>query len=204
MTKKINTINRLMPALALLILSLALTGCGGHEFAATMLEPPRDVADYTLPATDEDGTLSLSDYEGQVVLLYFGYTYCPDYCPAMLYKVSQAMVAIGDDADEFQLIMVTVDVERDTLDQLGAYVSNFDPDFVGARTEDLDYLDEMLAEFGAFYAIEDVEESSDVGYLVNHTVSLFLVDREGNFAGVYGAGVSQEELISDFRYLARQ
>lgn len=203
MTKKTTILTGMLPVLALLILASMLTGCGGRELAATMLEPPREINDYTLPATDDDGTLSLSDYEGQVVLLYFGYTYCPDYCPAMLYKVSQAMDAIGDDADEIQLIMVTVDVERDTLDQLGAYVTNFDPRFVGARTEDLAYLDEMLAEFGAFYAIEDVEEDSDAGYLVNHTVSLFLVDREGNFAGVYGASVPQEDLNADLRYLAR-
>ncbi|MEA3511767.1 MAG: SCO family protein, partial [Actinomycetota bacterium] len=78
-----------------------------------------------------DGTVRLSDYEGDIVVLYFGYTFCPDVCPITLSKLDRAMDILGDDAEDVHVIMVSVDPARDTPEMLKEYVAHFNEDFIG-------------------------------------------------------------------------
>ncbi|GAB4467836.1 MAG: SCO family protein [Anaerolineae bacterium] len=186
-----------------LMLAASLTACRPYEYHGTILNPPREVQDFTLEAHTGQ-PLSLSDYRGHYVLIYFGYTYCPDFCPATMYQLAQAVEALGEDASGVQVIMVTVDPARDTAEQLSDYVTGFNSAFLGARTDDPQRLAEIASDFGVFYETEDVEGESAAGYLVSHTVSLFLIDREGRMLGVYPFGVTGEDLAADLRHLIRQ
>ena len=95
-----------------------------HTFHGTLLQSPSEAQDFTL--TSHTGqNVSLSDFRGKLTLLYFGYTFCPDVCPATLAEVSGAMDLLGDDATDVQLIMVSVDPERDTPAKLAEYVNHF-------------------------------------------------------------------------------
>ncbi len=191
-------------AAALLLAALAAAGCTPYQYKGTVLDPPKPLEDFSLPAAD-GGTFRLSDQQGRLVLVYFGYTYCPDVCPATMYQVGQAMAQLGEDADRVQVAMVTVDPARDTPEQLDRYVKNFDPAFVGLRTDDAAELDALLADFGAFYQIEDEPEGSASGYLVTHTASLFLVDSQAMvLREVFTYGTPAEDIAADLRQMLKR
>ncbi len=178
-------------------------GCAPHQFSGAILEPPKQTNDFSLPATN-GSTFTLSDYQGQIVLVYFGYTFCPDVCPTTMYQASRMMEILGNKADDIQLVMVTVDPERDTLEQLGRYVANFNDSFIGLRTTDLDQLDTIMADFGAYYQIEEEEEGSATGYLISHTAAIFVLDREGQMREIIPYGTQAEEMAGDLRQLLKE
>jgi protein SCO1/2 len=195
MLKKV--IRFLLPGLVV----LAGVGCGPHQFSGAILDPPKPAQDFSLPSTD-GSTFTLSDYQGQIVMVYFGYTFCPDVCPTTMYQVSRMMELLGSKADDVQVVMVTVDPERDTIEQLGRYVKNFDETFIGLRTTDLDQLDTIMADFGATYQIE--EEDSAGGYLISHTAAIFVLDREGRTREIIPYGTQAEEMADDLRQLLKE
>lgn len=194
--------------IALLIIMLGLVmlagvGCGPHQFSGAILDPPKPTNDFSLPATDGT-TFTLSDYQGQIVLIYFGYTFCPDVCPTTMYQVSRMMEQLGSKAGDVQVVMVTVDPERDTIDQLGRYVTNFNESFIGLRTTDLDQLDTIMADFGAYYQIEEEVEGSAAGYLISHTAAIFVIDRQGRTREIIPYGTQGEEMANDLRQLLKE
>lgn len=181
-----------------LLLGLMLAGCGGgdRELAGAVLEPPIAAPDVTLEAGGEP--VSLSDFRGQWVYLYFGYTFCPDACPITLSKLAQVREQLGDDADRMQVIMVTVDPERDTPAVLSDYVTRFDPSFIGLAgpTEAIDAAGQP---FGIFY--QRSEGSTPDSYLVDHTTRTYLIDPEGNTVVAYPHDAPVESLLGDLRWL---
>jgi len=185
------------------LVMLAGVGCGPHQFSGALLDPPKPTNDFSLPATD-GSTFTLSDYQGQIVLIYFGYTFCPDVCPTTMYQLSRMMEQLGNKADDIQVVMVTVDPERDTIEQLGRYVTNFNELFIGLRTTDLDQLDTIMADFGAYYQIEEEEESSATGYLISHTAAIFVIDRQGRTREIFPYGTQAEEMAKDLRQLLKE
>src|SRR5688572_11005008 len=112
------------------ITCIVLAGCQPHAFTGTTLEPPKTISDFTMQ-TDEGSEFRLSDLKDRALLVYFGYTHCPDFCPTTLYKVRQAMEKLGDDTLHFQVAMITVDPERDTPEVLNQYMKAFDPTYIG-------------------------------------------------------------------------
>jgi protein SCO1/2 len=176
-------------ALAAGLLALVLAACG-YTYRGAVLDPPKPLDDFTLEASD-GGAFTLSDYQGQVVLVYFGYTFCPDVCPATMFQIKRAVDALGDDASDVQVVMVTVDPARDTADQLGRYVTNFD----------LALLDDVLAQFGAFYEIDDTGGDD---YLVSHTPAVFAVDRAGGLRLIFTYGATGEDMAADLRHLLKE
>lgn len=195
------TLTNRWQALFLLLGALLVGGCRAHEYAGTVLEPPKPLEDFSLPDAS-GGTFRLSDYRGRFVLVYFGYTFCPDICPATLLEARDALRALGEDAGQVQVVMVSVDPERDTPAHLSQYLANFDPSFTGLRTTDPDALEAVLADFGAHYERE--EPAGGGSYLVTHTASLFLVDREGRLREVFGYGTPGEAIAADLRQLMRE
>ena len=170
-----------------------------HTFHGTVIQSPEPSYDFTL--TSANGDVSLSDYRGKIVLVYFGYTFCPDICPATLANVGQSLKKLGTKADDIQLIMISLDPERDSPEKLAEYVGHFHPSFVGV-TGSPDELDKVASLYGIFY--EKAEGTNNTGYLINHTATLLVIDREGYLKLVFPFGVTVPEIVDDLKYMLRQ
>ncbi len=156
------------------------------------------------PSVELDGpngsTVRLTDYEGKVVVLYFGYTFCPDVCPITLSKLDRAMDILGDKAEDVQVIMVSVDPERDTPEILEQYMAHFNPAFIGV-TGDTNAIDRIATVYGVYY---EAEEGSDAtGYLVNHTATVMVVDKDGYLKLVLPFEGTAEEIAADLNFFLR-
>ncbi len=187
-------------------LGLALAGLAFVWFRST--QPPAELhglllqdnlpaADFTLTA-EAGRRVSLSDFRGRVVLLYFGYTFCPDVCPATLAEVKQAFKVLGAQAEELQLLMISVDPERDTPEKLADYVARFDPRFLGVTGTEAEIASATVP-FGVIY--QKHAGSAATGYLIDHTASLTVIDRQGYTRMIFPFGVTGEDLAADLRYL---
>ena len=150
------------------------------------------------PAVELNGTkgeFSLEDYSDKVVMLFFGYTSCPDICPSTMSDLKWVMDYLGDKADRVQVVFVTVDPERDTVEKLGSYVTLFNPSFIGlSGTEE--ELQPIWNGYGVFREIDN-ESDSMAGYLVSHTSRIYLVDPQGRLLITYGFGTAPEEITED-------
>lgn len=173
----------LIALLAAVLAALLLGGCGGSSgdkdngptatpLPGTVLDPPRDVADFTL--TDQTGSpMKLSDLGGKVAVLFFGYTFCPDICPTTLSDFKLVKRALGDDAAQVAFVFISVDGERDTPERLAQYVGAFDPDFIGL-TGDEPTLRQIAQDYGVFFQ-RTTYDNTQADYLVDHTASSFVV-----------------------------
>ena len=128
------------------------------------------------------------------MLVYFGYTFCPDVCPTTLTTVDKALDLLGNKADQVQLVMISVDPERDTSAVLANYLSNFNPSFVGL-TGTPDQIASAATPFGVYY--QKHEGSAATGYLVDHTASLLVLDRTGRTRLVIPFETSAEDIAED-------
>jgi len=190
----------------ILIAAFALPRMRPYTFHGTVLQSPQPAPDFELQAAHGQ-TVRLSDYRGKLVLLYFGYTFCPDVCPTSLSKLGHAMEALGKQADDVQVIMISVDPERDTPEMLAEYVSFFHPSFIGV-TGTPDEIAEVATLYGIFY--EAHEGTAASGYLVDHTASVMVIDREGHLKLVYpyttpdqDVYISAEDIAADLEYLLK-
>jgi protein SCO1/2 len=170
-----------------------------HTFHGTVIQSIEPSYNFTL--TSKNGDVSLKDFQGKMVLIYFGYTFCPDICPATLANVGQALRQIGSDADDVQLIMVSLDPDRDTPEKLEEYVAHFHPSFIGI-TGTQEQLDTVTSLYGIFY--EKKEGSAATSYLIDHTATLMVIDREGYLKLVFPFGVTVPEIADDLKYMLRQ
>jgi protein SCO1 len=173
-----------------LVLGILLLGDGNGDAGATptpgpgtIFEPPLDVDDFTL--TGHTGEpLSLSDLRGQVVVLYFGYTSCPDVCPVSLATLVQIKRRIDPALyDELAVVFVSVDGERDTPERLALYLRGFDPAFMG-MTGSENAVSKAATLFGVTYGRRYVE-GSQAGYLVSHTSKFFVIGPDGRWRMVF-------------------
>ncbi|MGH8746784.1 MAG: SCO family protein, partial [Burkholderiales bacterium] len=171
---------------AALLLACLLAGCGanGPKFRNTDITG----AGYgeTLSLTDPSGKLrTLADFRGKVVVLFFGYTHCPDVCPTTLAELSQVMKSLGPDADRVQVLFVTVDPERDTPAVLARYVTAFDPRFLGLYG-DAAATRRAAKEFKVFY--EKRKGSSPGEYTMDHSAGTYVIDPKGRLRLFVGYG----------------
>jgi protein SCO1/2 len=191
--------------LALALLALAATWVAGafprpYTFHGTQFEPVRPVADFTL--TNQDGQpVRLSDYRGKLVVLFFGYTHCPDVCPTTLARLNQVMRALGDEAKAVQVLFVSVDPERDTPAVLKRFLSHFNPTFVGL-TGQAEAVAAVNTVFGVYVNQEEV--GSAAGYLVTHTARLYVIDRQGRLVLTYPADAQVEDIVADLKHLLEE
>lgn len=187
-----------------LLLLLMVTACGGQEadpsqFKGTMMPSAIPAPDFAL-TNGQGETVNLSDYKGEIVLLYFGYTFCPDICPTTLSELSKVQHQLDDGGEKIQVVMVTVDPQRDTPDKLAEYVDHFHPDFAGlSGTKEA--IDAAGEGFGIYY--EKNEGSEATGYLVDHTARVFVVDPQGNYQLSFSYGTPVEDIVHDMRLLMR-
>jgi protein SCO1/2 len=168
-----------------------------YQFQGSIIDPPVPATDFVLKSGD--GTqFQLSTYRGKVVLLYFGYTFCPDVCPTTLYDLAQVKTKLGVKSKDIIVAMITVDPERDTLEKLGEYATTFDSSFFGLRG-DIKTLKAVWADYGVFRQKNEVESSAR--YLIDHTARVYVIDREGNLRMTFPFGIDWEAIADDLAYL---
>lgn len=184
-------------ALSALLLGLLLAGCSPQPatYNATDITGATFARDFRL--TDHTGqTRTLADYRGKVVMLFFGYTFCPDVCPTTMGEAAAALKLLGDDAARVQVLFVTLDPERDTQELLSKYVPGFDPRFVGLRG-DRAATDAAVKEFRLF--------ASKVGegpnYTLDHTAGSYLYDTSGRVRLFAAYGIGPQKLAADLKAL---
>ncbi len=159
------------------VLSLALAGCGERPaFQNTDLTGLDYARDFQL--TDHTGKpRSLADFKGKAVLVFFGYTQCPDVCPTTMAAMATVMQQLGKDADRLQVLFITVDPERDTQALLAKYVPAFDPRFLGLRG-DAAATAKVAKEFKVFF--QKVPGKEPGSYTVDHTSGSYVFDPQGH------------------------
>ncbi|WP_431100121.1 SCO family protein [Roseateles noduli] len=152
---------------------------------------------FSLP--DQNGkTRTLEDFKGKVVVVFFGFTQCPDVCPTTLAELARVKKALGPDGDKVQGVFITVDPERDKPELLKAYLESFDPGFVALRGSP-EQVKETAKEFKIYYA--KVPGKTPDSYTMDHTAASFLFDPQGRVRvfSRYGAGASA--LMGDIKAL---
>jgi len=195
--------------LAALLLAVVITGCGAGtpnvgstpEASPTpslirTIEPPYAVKDFSLSDTTGNPR-TLADLKGKYALLLFGYTHCPDFCPVSLAKLKQVKMALGDAAAQVTFVFVSVDGKRDTPAALGAYLKNFDAGFLGL-TGDEGSVRALAGNFGVTF-VYNKKSVDDMEYTVDHTVSSFLVNPQGQLERIYSYELDAASLAADVK-----
>jgi protein SCO1/2 len=168
------------------------------SFRGTTYTEPYPVAPEIVLAKADGNTFRLSELRGKVVMLFFGYTSCPDVCPTTMAELSQALGKIGERADQVQVLFVTVDPERDTPQRVQEYVNHFNSHFIGLSGSGT-----QLAKVWSSYGVlrEIVDGTSAAGYLVNHTARVTVIDRQGNLRLSLPFDTSLEDIVHDLKLL---
>lgn len=183
--------------------ALLLAGCDKFNGTPKAAFTGVDItgADYAqkLSLKDPDGRQrSLDEFKGKVVVVFFGFTQCPDVCPTTMAELAEVKRSLGADGDKVQGIFVTVDPERDTPELLKAYVANFDPGFVALRGTP-EETKAAAREFKVFY--NKVPGKTEGAYSVDHTAGSYLFDPQGRVRLFTRYGSGAQALASDIKAL---
>lgn len=171
------------------------------DLQGAVIDPPRTITGFDLPSTT-GSDFNLADYHGQIVLAYFGYRSCPDFCPTTFAEMRRISDELGDRASRVKVVFITVDPERDDLENLGLYVHNFNPDYIGVRSEG-PTLQNLMNQFGVVAQRRQVGESA-LSYLIDHTASVFLIGPDGRLQVQYLYGTDYRILVHDIRLILDQ
>jgi protein SCO1/2 len=181
----------------LILFTLAACQSREYQFHGSPYVSPQPAPEFVIAST-QGSEFRLSEEKGRPVLLFFGYTYCPDVCPTTLADVRWVFNELGERSDEVSLVMITVDPERDSLIQLKQYLTIFNPGFIGARAEG-EELETLKSAYGVYAGREPSENPDD--YLVTHTARVFVIDKDGFLITNYSFGTPKEEILQDLEYL---
>lgn len=193
---------RVLPGALLLAGWLALTACAPpttptEPFNSTEVEG----LDYGLGVSIPDTTgkpRQIKEFGGQIALVFFGFASCPDVCPTTLFHLREVRDALGERASALQVILVSVDPERDTPERLQAYVQNFHPSFLGLRPEP-ENLARVVDEFRAI-ALK-VPDASGESYTIDHSATLYIYDRKSRLRLIAQPSLAIAELAADIERL---
>lgn len=173
-----------------------------YQFNGGEISPP--AAAPALELSDQNGeAFTLAQDEGNVSLIYFGYTTCPDLCPTTLNDFAIVKEELGEEAaSEVDFIMVTFDPERDTQARMKEYLNFFDPEFIGLRGDDAQ-TQQFLKDYGVTVNRVDYPNSS-TGYLLDHTALIYVIDKEGRLRLTYPYGTDPAMIAEDVQHLVTE
>ena len=160
-------------------------------------------ADYAkeLNLPDQNGQVrKLKDFSGKLVVVFFGYTQCPDVCPTTMQELAEVKRLLGPDGDKLQAVFVTVDPERDTAELLKAYVENFDASFVALRPPQ-EQLPAIAKEFKIYF--KRVEGKTPTSYTMDHSAGSYIFDTQGRVRLFSRYGTGAQALADDFKLLLK-
>jgi protein SCO1/2 len=186
--------------------ALALTGGSAWLAACTERKPEFKSVDITGADYAKDFRLmdhngrerSLADFRGKVVVMFFGFTQCPDVCPTSMAELAAVKKSLGADGDKLQGLFVSVDPERDTPEVLKAYMQAFDPSFLALRPT-MEQLPALAKDFKVYY--KKVPGKTPTSYTMDHTAASYLYDTRGQLRLYARYGSGAEALTSDIRQL---
>lgn len=161
-------------------------------------EPPRELHEITNAVDQHGEPFSFADHAGKTIFVYFGYTHCPDACPATLAEWREVKAELGDEADDVVFVMITVDPERDSPERLQEWLGFWDPEFYGVSLPRED-TDVMIADWGITATRREGDSQS--GYLVDHSVETYVVDPQGQVRLTYPLGFDPADIAEDIRNL---
>jgi protein SCO1/2 len=193
---------KLLPILVAAALALSVSGCDklpGKQ--ASFQNTDVTGMDYAkgFSLTDHTGKpRTLADYKGKVVLVFFGYTQCPDVCPTTMAEMAAVMQKLGPQADQVQVLFITLDPERDTPSLLASYVPAFDKRFVGLYGTP-EQTAKVAKDFKVFYS--KVPGSAPGSYTIDHTAGTYAYDREGRLRLFIRHGGGADPIVHDIRQL---
>jgi protein SCO1/2 len=170
-----------------------------YTFRGSLIEPPVPVEDFTLKNYDGDN-FQLSQQMGKIVLVFFGYTSCPDVCPTTLAEFKQIQNRLKQHADKVEFVFITVDPDRDTPERIGNYLQSFSPSFWGL-TGSQEILDEVYDLFGVY--AEKEETGSTSGYLVAHTSRIYVLDQGGRLRLTFAYESPVDSMTEDLLQLLK-
>jgi len=192
-------VSRTILALGMVSALAVLSGCGQDKPAFKGVDITG--ADYAqgFSLSDQDGQLrTLKDFAGKTVVVFFGFTQCPDVCPTALQEIAQAKKLLGAEGAKLQGIFITVDPERDTPELLKAYVANFGADFVALRPS-LEQLPKVTKDFKIYY--KKVDGRTPTSYTLDHSAGSFMFDPQGRIRLYNRHASGAETLAADVKIL---
>jgi len=158
------------------------------------------IADFRLDST-LDHPVALSDFADRYLVVYFGYTTCPDVCPTTLADLGKAEKLLGREAQRIQMLFITVDPERDTIERMRDYLAFFGPNFIGLRGS-LEETEAIASQFGVVYQ-KQFHSASATDYLMDHSAAIIVLDPQRRPLVLFPYGVSAEQLASDLKRVVR-
>jgi protein SCO1/2 len=170
------------------------------HFQGSLIEPPTPAKDFLLHDQNEQ-PFRLSDQRGKVVLLFFGYTFCPDVCPTTLVAFKEIHERLEDQSDQVQFLFVTVDPDRDTPEQLKTHLALFSSDIIGL-TDSQEVLESVWTDY--FIDPQKQPGAGTAGYLVEHTGRVYVIDQQGDLRLTFPFGLSSEAMLQDVQYLLEE
>ena len=204
MSKVVNVSRRLTLSLTLSVVAASVLGLAGcFEPKAAFKGVDITGADYAkeLNLPDQNGQVrKIKDFSGKLVVVFFGYTQCPDVCPTTMQELAEVKRLLGADGDKLQAVFVTVDPERDTTELLKAYVENFDPNFVALRPTP-EQLPAIAKEFKIYF--KRVEGKTPTSYTMDHSAGSYTFDAQGKVRLFNRYGMGPEALAHDFKLLLK-
>jgi len=189
-------------AMLLALVALTLAACSPPPPPFNASEVSGIAYGKNIGIADTSGQIRrIEDFKDQVTLVFFGFTRCPDVCPSTLMRLRQVRDALGADADKLQVLLVSVDPERDTPDRLEAYVKNFDPSFIGLRPEPAE-LEKVVKAFHAIAVKVPTADGKD--YTVDHSATIYVYDRRNQLRLIAQPDIAIDALATDLRRLAQE
>ncbi len=154
------------------------------------------------PLADQFGKArSIQDFKGKVVVVFFGYTQCPDVCPTSMQEVAEVKRMLGADGGRLQSVFITVDPERDTPDMLKAYMANFDPTFLALHGTP-DQIAAVAKDFKIFY--KKVDGKTPTSYTMDHSAGSYIYDTQGRLRVYYRYGSGVDAMAHDVKALLKE
>jgi protein SCO1 len=186
---------------AALLAATALVACspGKPDFRSIDITGADYARDFRL--TDHNGQeRTLADFRGKVVVVFFGFTQCPDVCPTAMAQLVEVKQMLGKDGDKLQALFITLDPERDSAEILKAYIANFDPGFLGLRPS-LEQLPELTRHFKIFY--KKNEGKTPTSYTLDHSAGSYVFDTQGRVRLYVRQNMSAAAITEDLKILLR-